>query len=86
MSSKSAMQIEFGKSTIEKLSYLIITCLFTFFSAMFFKVFLGLTGTVSPVDLMDYDLFYSVVGAALGFLFAQIFIRTHLKAVRMGRI
>lgn len=80
------MQMEFGKSMRERVSYLIISGLFIFFSAMVFKVMISSSGLIEPKLLETYDLFYSIIGAALGFLIAQIFIRSHVKAVRLGRI
>jgi len=81
----SSMQVEFGKSLREKFSYLIVSGIFIFMTVLIFKTGLKLAG-MDEQFLLDYDLFYSAVGAGLGFIFAQIFIRLHIKAVKTGRI
>ena len=83
--SKKAMQMDFGKSMREKFSYLIITGMFLSTSVIMLKMLLPLTGADAGF-LETYDLFYSLIGAAIGFLLAQVFIRSHTKAVRLGRI
>jgi uncharacterized membrane protein YqjE len=80
------MQIELGKSMREKFGYLIVSGLFIFFSTMTFKMLITSSGLVAPEFLEAYDLFYSIAGVMLGFLLAQIFIRSHIKQVRLGRI
>ena len=78
-------QMEFGKSMRERFSYLIISGMFITFTVIILKMMLPLMGADEEF-LATYDLFYSLVGAGLGFLLAQIFIRSHTKAVRLGRI
>lgn len=78
------MQIEFGKTWREKFGYLIITGIFMFFSSMLLKVSILYLGLVGEDYFREYEMFYNILGAVIGFMFAQVFIRLHMRAARRG--
>jgi uncharacterized membrane protein len=78
------MQIDFGRTWREKFGYLIISGIFMLFSAMLFKITILATGTVDATFFTQYEMFYNIIGALIGFVISQVFIRMHIKAARRG--
>ena len=76
------MQIEFGKTWREKFAYLIVTGIFMFGSTIIFRILMLTVGRVETWYFQQYEMFYNIAGAAIGFILSQIFIRMHIKAMR----
>lgn len=74
------IKINFGRSVPEKFGYLIVTTVFVFFTS---KIFEFIVINTQPQDyVIHYSLFFTVVGAILGFVVAQLFIKSHIKSIR----
>ena len=79
--------VEFGRTYSEKFGYLLITGIFIFVFTMMFRVLiLVMNPDMNQTFYEKYDLFYSVIGAAIGFVVSQIYIRIHKKSQRGGVI
>jgi uncharacterized membrane protein YgaE (UPF0421/DUF939 family) len=73
--------LEFGKGNREKFGYLIITATLVFLIVILTRIVVLGSG-IDPDYYTKYELFYTSVGAILGFVVSQLFIRRHIKAVR----
>jgi len=73
--------LEFGKGNREKFGYLIITATLVFFIVILTRIVVLGSGIDSDY-YTEYELFYTSVGAVLGFGVSQLFIRKHQRAVR----
>lgn len=80
--SMSKVGLEFGSKYREKFGYLVITAILVFFVVILTRVVVLGSG-IDPDYYAKYELFYTSVGAILGFGISQLFIRRHIKAVRM---
>lgn len=78
----SKVGLEFGKGNREKFGYLIITATLVFLIVILTRIFVLGSG-LDPDYYAKYELFYTSVGAVLGFAVSQLFIRRHIKAVRL---
>jgi len=74
------LKINFGRSLPEKFGYLVVTAVFMFFIS---KTFDFVVNNTQPQDyIAQYGLFFTVVGAIIGFIVAQLFIKAHIRSVR----
>ena len=79
--SMSKVGLEFGKGNREKFGYLIITATLVFLIVILTRVVV--LGSGIDIDYYTkYELFYTSIGAVLGFGVSQLFIRQHQRAVR----
>ena len=74
--------LEFGSKYREKFGYLVITAILVFFIVILTRM-VALGSGLDPDYYAKYELFYTSIGAVIGFGISQLFIRRHIKAVRM---
>jgi uncharacterized membrane protein YgaE (UPF0421/DUF939 family) len=79
--SMGSVGLEFGNKYREKFGYLIITATIVFLMVILTRIAVLGSG-IDPDYYIKYELFYTSVGALLGFGVSQLFIRRHIKAVR----
>lgn len=77
----SSLDIEFGKGKLDRFGYLLITLIAISFSTILLRVFAVSMG-MALVDYMRNEVFYNMIGALIGFMVAQIFIKRHTRALR----
>ena len=79
--SMGSVGLEFGSGYREKFGYLIITATLVFFIVILTRIVVLGSG-LDPDYYAKYELFYTSIGAVVGFAVSQIFIRQHQRAVR----
>jgi glycopeptide antibiotics resistance protein len=75
------LSIEFGKGKLDRFGYLLITIIAISFSTILTRV-VALSMGMMLVDYMKNEVFYNMIGALLGFMVSQFFIKKHTKALR----
>lgn len=79
--SMGSVNIEFGSGYREKFGYLIITAILVFTIVIMTRV-IALGSGIDMDYYTKYELFYTSIGAIVGFAISQLFIRQHQRAVR----
>ena len=80
----SSVGMNFGRSNREKFNYLLISAICVSLVSIIIRLIA--INTLEQDFFEYYELFYIVLGAGLGFMIAQLFIKAHVKSIRRGGI